>query len=156
MNCGGLNHIHFMKILWKPYVWKQPRPVAPEELQALESQWGVKLPEDYKQLVSVHQGMTPQPGVFHVGRGANVLGVLLTITRDEESELYSVQHTYDVIRPHVPPGVYPFGDTPGGEQLCFDYRNSPDQPTILLVTVEMSLYPVANNFSQFLQGLHDG
>ncbi len=44
---------------------------------------------------------------------------------------------------------------PGGEYLCFDYRGSPEQPGIVLVTVEMDIYPIANSFREFLDGLHE-
>lgn len=144
-----------MNIRWRPYVWKEVHPVAPGEIQQLEASWGVRLPEDYKELVSAHQGMTPDPGSFKVGRGSNAFNVLLTITRDEKSVSYSAQHVYDVIRPHVPAGIHPFGETPGGEQLCFDYREGAEQPRVVLVTVEMFIYPVANSFREFLAGLFE-
>ncbi|HEX5744626.1 MAG TPA: SMI1/KNR4 family protein [Archangium sp.] len=49
----------------------------------------------------------------------------------------------------------PIGKTPGGEYLCFDYRGSTHQPRIVLVTVEMSILPIANSFQELLEGLHD-
>jgi hypothetical protein len=63
---------------------------------------------------------------------------------------------HEVLAPHVPPGIFPFGRTPGGEYLCFDFRNAPDTPRVVLVTGELSVLPVANSFQEFLEGLHDG
>lgn len=60
-----------------------------------------------------------------------------------------------MLKPHVPTGIFPFADTPGGQHICFDYRNTPAQPTIVLVTVEMDIYPIANSFSEFLEMMHD-
>ncbi|AKJ02779.1 Hypothetical protein AA314_04405 [Archangium gephyra] len=59
------------------------------------------------------------------------------------------------MKPHTPLGVYPFALTGSGEYICFDYRDTPSQPGIVLITVEMDIYPVANSFSEFLEKLHD-
>lgn len=144
-----------MDIRWENYVWKEPRSVASSELERLEAMWGVELPAEYKRVVSAHQGMTPDPCVFKVGRGANVFNVLLTVTRDDARASYSIQDSYNLIRSHVPRGLYPFGKTPGGEYLCFDYRDSAHDPRIVLVTVEMSIHAVADSFRALLEGLHD-
>ncbi|WP_414639198.1 SMI1/KNR4 family protein [Archangium sp.] len=55
----------------------------------------------------------------------------------------------------MPEGIYPFGDTPGGEYLCFDFRGSLQQPRIVLVTIEATIHPVANSFQDLMEGLHD-
>ena len=55
------------EIRWKPYVWDTPRPATPDEVSLLEQQWGVKLPEEYKRLISTNQGMTPHPCIFDAG-----------------------------------------------------------------------------------------
>jgi cell wall assembly regulator SMI1 len=144
-----------MGVRWKPYVWKEPRPVEPGELEKLESDWGVRLPEDYKQLVSLHQGMTPKPSGFKVGRGENAFSVLLTVSSHQGKESYSVPKVYQTIRQYAPPGIYPFGSTPGGEDLCFDYRQSSGQPRVVLVSVDASIHAVANAFQEFLEGLFD-
>jgi len=144
-----------MSVRWKPYIWKEPRPVEPGELEKLESDWGVQLPEEYKQVVSFHQGMTPKPSGFKVGRGENAFSVLLAVSCHEGNESYSIPKAYHLISKYVPSGVYPFGSTPGGEDLCFDYRQASNSPRIVLVSVDASIYPVANSFQEFLEGLFD-
>src|SRR5690242_20369514 len=114
----GFHEGSMMDVRWENYVWKGPRPVASSEIEQLEAQWGVELPGEYKRLIAGHQGMTPDPCVFKVGRGANVFSVLLTVTRDAERASYSIQDSYNLIRSHAPSGLYPFGKTPGGEYLC--------------------------------------
>jgi len=144
-----------MAVRWKPYLWKEPRPVEPGELEKLESGWGVRLPEDYKRVVSLHQGMTPEPSGFKVGRGDNAFSVLLTVSSYEGKEGYSLLKAYQSICQYAPPGIYPFGSTPGGEDLCFDYRQSLGQPRIVLVSVDASIHSVANSFREFLEGLFE-
>lgn len=145
-----------MTLQWKPYVWDDIRSATVQELAQLEQKLGVSLPETYKEVVARHQGMTPEPAVFNVGRGTSVFNVLLTVVEDAKRRVYSVMSAYEVVKPYVPEGLYPFASTPGGEYLCFDYRASPDQPKVVLVTVEMFIYPVANSFTEFMANLHDG
>ncbi|HYO68027.1 MAG TPA: SMI1/KNR4 family protein, partial [Archangium sp.] len=136
--------------------WDDPHPVTSREFEQLEHRLGITFPNDYKEVAAQYQGMTPHPAVFNVGRGTNVINVLLTIIEDSEWRTYSVMRAYKAVKPHVPDGVYPFASTPGGEYLCFDYRESSEQPKVSLVTVEMNIHPVANSFTDFTASLHDG
>jgi hypothetical protein len=144
-----------MKLQWEPYLWTEPHPVDSRALDQLEQQWKVKLPALYRKLVSTYQGMGPEPCAFDVGTGNDAFSVLLIVSADREKEAYSVSKAHRVLEPHVPAGLYPFALTPGGEHLCFDYRESSEQPRIILATVEMDIYPIANSFSEFLEKLHD-
>ncbi|MFE8596112.1 SMI1/KNR4 family protein [Archangium violaceum] len=145
-----------MAIRWKPYLRDESHPIDVGRLQPVEQAWGVRLPELYKQLVCRHQGMAPEPCLFNVGGSEDVFNDLLTITPIEGRESYSVMRVHEVLAPHLPPGIFPFGRTPGGEYLCFDFRNAPDAPRVVLVTSELSILPVANSFHAFLEELHDG
>jgi hypothetical protein len=144
-----------MMISWRPYVRHVSPEVDPHALTALEHRWGVTLPADYKHLVSKHQGMAPSPSAFNIGKAETSLGVLLTVTREERQDEYSILSTYDSLRRYGPDRLYPFGITPSDEPLCFDYREPLAQPRIVLVSVEGSVYPVANSFTEFLSLLHD-
>lgn len=144
-----------MSISWEPYVWDALHPAAPGELEALERQWGVSLPDEYKSIVSIHQGMTPNPHIIDIGRGDSSICAFLTISEDESSRVYSMRDAHTLLKPHTPAGVYPFALTGSGEYVCFDYRDAPRQPRIVFVTVEMDIYLIANSFSEFLEKLHD-
>ncbi|HYO57894.1 SMI1/KNR4 family protein [Archangium sp.] len=144
------------EVQWKPYVWDEPRPAPPDELDLLEKQWSVRLPEEYKKLVLTHQGMTPTPGIFNVGKIEDAMSVLLTIITDPKHKSYAISDSYSILKLHIPAKIYPFAMTPGCGHLCFDYRSSMDQPKIVLVTEEMYVYPVADSFTAFMNSLHDG
>lgn len=144
-----------MTLEWIPYLWDVAHPATTREIEQLEHRLGVAFPTTYKAVVAQHQGMTPLPSGFKVGRGTNIVNVFLTVVEDNRWWTYSVTSAHQVVKPHVPKGVVPFASTPGGEYLCFDYRVSPEQPKVVLVTVEMDIYPVANSFSEFMDHLHD-
>jgi hypothetical protein len=83
------------------------------------------------------------------------LGVLLTLTEHEKWPEYSLLRTYESTRHYVPPLVYPFTQTSGGELVCFDYRVAAEQPAIVFITVEGDIHPIADSFTNFLSMLHD-
>ena len=87
-----------MTVHWGPYLGIPLQPVAPQELEQIERNWGVTLPEEYKALVFAYQGMAPEPAVFDVGRGTNVFNVLLTVKSHEGRETYSVARAYEVLK----------------------------------------------------------
>jgi SMI1 / KNR4 family (SUKH-1) len=145
-----------MKSQWKPYLWDETHPVDSQVLDQFEQQWKVKLPEQYRKIASVHQGMSPEPCAFDVGTGNDAFCVLLIVSADKEKESYTISNAHHVLQPHVPAETLPFALTPGGEYLCFDYRDSPTQPRIVLVTIEMSIRPVADSFTAFMNGLYNG
>lgn len=148
-----------MSVTWKNYIWAEPRPATPDEITSLEEFWGVTLPYDYKQVISMHQGMSPHPNAFTIGRGENVIAALLIISQDKQQRAYSITDTYSQVKPHVPDGIYPFAVTGTGDYICFDYRGSPHAPKIVFYfsesASEAALYPLAQSFSDLLARLHD-
>lgn len=148
-----------MTISWKPYVWEAVHPASPHELARIEQEWGVSLPSDYTNLAITHQGMAPTPSVLDIGRGNTVVCELLTISLDEEHWGSSILEVYKSIQPHVPQGIYPFAATGAGDFICFDYRRSQDAPSVVFYFAEAegeeAIYPVADNFTEFLSKLHD-
>lgn len=145
-----------MNVRWEDYVWKEPHPAGPAEIEKLEVAWGVRLPREYKEIACIHHGRAPQPDVFDVGGITNVFNNLLTLVSEEDEKSYSsIARAYRLMRPHVPHGIFPFGRTPGGEYLCFDYRDTLEEPRVVLVSTEMYIYPVANSFREFLEGLYE-
>jgi cell wall assembly regulator SMI1 len=150
-----------MTVRWEPRIWNRPYPATPQDVESLERTWGVKIPEDYKQVAMMHQGMTPYPHVIDIGTGNTVISELLTISESEDDDLriYSMSETYELIKPHVPPGIYPFASTSAGDFICFDYRSSPDTPKVAFYFTEEAgegaIHPVADSFTEFLSKLHD-
>jgi SMI1 / KNR4 family (SUKH-1) len=148
-----------MAVEWIPRIWKTARHATNQEVEALERAWGVKLPEDYKHVAMIHQGMAPDPCVVDIHRSNAVMSELLTISESEEFRAYSMADTHKLIQPYVPVGIYPFASTANGDFLCFDYRSSPLAPRVVFYFTEASgeeaIQPVADSFSHLLAKLHD-
>jgi len=148
-----------MDVKWIPRIWNGARHASSHEVEALERAWGVRLPEDYKRVAMIYQGMAPEPCVVDIDRGNVVMSELLTISESEEFRAYSMSDTHRLIQPHVPVGIYPFASTANGDFLCFDYRGSPSIPRVVFYFTEASgeeaIHPVADSFSNLLSKLHD-
>jgi cell wall assembly regulator SMI1 len=148
-----------MAVIWKNYIWNQPRFAKPEEIASLERSWGVILPNDYKEVISMHQGMSPYPDALNIGKGEDAIAALLIISLDEQQRAYSMKDTYAQVKPHVPSGVYPFAVTGSGDYICFDYRSSPHEPKVVFYfsedAGEEAIHPLAESFSDLLTKLHD-
>lgn len=148
-----------MTVQWLPRIWKTVQPATTQEVEALENEWGVKLPEDYKRVAMIYQGMAPEPCVVDTLQGNSVMSELLTLSVREEFRAYSMSDTHELIQAYVPAGIYPFATTATGDFLCFDYRGSASSPRVVFYFAEMSgeeaIHPVANDFSDLLSRLHD-
>lgn len=139
---------------WENYLWDEPHPASLEDMERLEYAWGVRLPAEYKAVVSQHQGMTPVPNAFKLGRTFLTVTTLLTVGDVPRwGQAYSAAQTREQFKHFIPEGVFPFAMTPTGEHLCFDYRDSPDEPRVAFLSVEAELISVANGFTEFLEGL---
>ncbi|HSP79832.1 MAG TPA: SMI1/KNR4 family protein [Myxococcaceae bacterium] len=145
-----------MSVRWKKYLWDEPRPATPRDIARIEQAWGVALPEAYKQVIATHQGMVPVPSTFRVGSVSDSMGPLLTLGPDPRwGSAYCALDIHEQFKSFLPEGVYPFATTPGGEYLCFDYRDAAGEPRIVFMTVEARLLPVADDFARLLQTLYD-
>jgi cell wall assembly regulator SMI1 len=148
-----------MAVEWTPRIWQTARPATSHEVDMLERAWGVELPEDYKRIAMIHQGMAPEPCVLDIDGGNVVMSELLTISESTEFRAYSMSDTYKLIQPYLPAGVYPFASTANGDYLCFDYGGSPSAPRVVFYFTERAgeeaLRPVADGFSDLLARLHD-
>jgi len=148
-----------MTVTWDKYVWDSPRPATLHEVEALEKEWGITFPDDYKSIVMRYQGMTPIPYVLDIGSRDNVICELLTVSVDEQRRSSALSHVYQRIKHLVPAGIYPLAGTGTGDYICFDYRTSAKAPKVVFYFTdalgEEAIHPVAGSFTDFLSMLHE-
>ena len=62
------------------------RPLSAEDVQAIEAQIGVRLPDDYKAFLLRHNGGRPRPNAFPIqGLANNPFGVIQNLLWDRRS-----------------------------------------------------------------------
>jgi cell wall assembly regulator SMI1 len=140
-------------VVWSPYIWPGPRPLDMARLRAAEAKAGVRFPQDYVECLRAHQGMTPDPCEFPFGDGfTTVFNVLLHFDADTATD--RIVELQDILRDSdAPGGLHVFATDPAGNLICFDFRDRPDAPVVVILDHEGDAkepLPVAATFTDFL------
>ena len=140
-------------------------------LQEREVVWRVKLPDDYKEFIKNENGLIPSKRYFHFRHNEKVIDrflAILAISGEKSEEAYdigvvSTQLEGRIVFDEDSVGMQliPIAALYGGDFLCLNYVEDPDNPNICIwyheesYELEPSLEFVANNFTEFLAMLQD-
>src|SRR5205814_2145735 len=137
-------------------------PASSTAIQQVETALQVRFPEDYREVVRQHQGEAPRQSLFdfleHGQETTSVMGALFHFL-DEASASgfysYNLLQNYNNRRHLLPEGVIPFSEDSGGNSIAFDFRHSPDAPSVVFVNheateAEEQVLPIAPDFRAFL------
>ena len=110
--------------------WKFVRELENKHsIEVVEKRLGIVFPEEFKSLVLLFNNGTAVPASFDTKhlRGKS-FGEILNFNLDSE---WNILSEYELIKDKLPLQVYPFAGDPGGNYLCFDYRDGYENPTIV-------------------------
>ncbi|WP_047155528.1 SMI1/KNR4 family protein [Aneurinibacillus tyrosinisolvens] len=132
-----------------------------EEIKAVEDQWGVTFPSDYREVAKEYHGCTPlRKKALNIGEREEAFKFLLSFSENSKS-LY-ILDVYNNIKDRLVDNVYPFANDPFGNCYCFDYRQSNTQPTIVFwdheeayENPEEGLSYLCNSFAELLNHLEE-
>lgn len=100
--------------------WLRCRNINSMMVEEIESLFGVKLPNDFRDFILTHSGGRPLPHTYDCPtRDEAVLHNLLNFDKNEK---YNVFKTYGLIKDRLLENIYPFAEDPFGNHICFDYR----------------------------------
>ena len=148
-------------VSWESYVWDVNRQADLSIIREFEINNGISFPKDYVEVVKLNQGRTPEPANFTLpnSKFVGTLNVLLHFDADKAEEVYSVEYNYEIVKEYLPSGIIPFVSTINNDLICFDYRNTKTDPSIVLASHEYSgneaIFKVADSFSEFIEGLYE-
>lgn len=123
-----------------------------------EQKLGVKFPKEYVDLLLVSDGGAPKKTSFTFFcedsgmERTDGIGSFLPHTKSEYGDFWS-----EIERPpeFFPSGLISFGETGGGDYVCFDYRNVKEKPVIVFWNHEApegkDVNFIANSFKEFLE-----
>ena len=139
-------------------------------LQEREVAWRVKLPDDYKEFIKKENGIIPSKRYFHFGNNEKVIDrflAILAISGEKTEEAYDIGVVSTQLEgrivfdeDNVGMQLIPIAALYGGDFLCLNYVEDPDNPNICIwyheesYELEPSLEFVANNFTEFLAMLY--
>lgn len=95
----------------------------------VEEVFGVKFPLDYRNIVLQHNASSPSPNTLDtIRQTGKAFGELLNFNLDSEENIISI---YEEMKNKIPENVYPIAMDPGGNFLCYDYREDYDNPKVV-------------------------
>ena len=134
-----------------------------EDILALESRLEIKLPDDYKKFLLVHNGGKPEPSTVNIqgwkNNPSHKIQVFFRIGGKIKSS--EIDWNYEVTRGRVPRELLPIASTGTGDLFCislsgsnrncvyiWDLQDERTKPTY------ENIYSVAKNFREFLNGIY--
>lgn len=139
--------------------------VTDADLDAVEAERKVRLPEDFRAILKQHAGQVPGPCVSTVGRAEVPAAELFFARRNTaERHAYNLWHYLEAFDSHLPAdmarGLIPFTSNSGHAIFALDFHSG-EPPAVVLVDLENAEDPdrvltvIAPSFGQWLGGLHD-
>jgi hypothetical protein len=149
--------------------FRQPGPsISDQDLAALERELGVRLPDDYREFMLVHNGGRPEPADFPipgepVPDSWSTLQFFLSLNGQEYYT--DLGWHLDMFRDRVPAELLPIAYDPGGNLVCLGIRGE-HRGTVFFWDHELeaeedkepdyrNLSFVAESFTAFLQSLSE-
>jgi SMI1 / KNR4 family (SUKH-1) len=146
-----------MAVTWSDFVLRNPPVAADDAVRSVEAALGARFPSDFLAVARCNQGRTPTPCCYRLPDGTrSVFNHLLHFEESPPASNY-VEAWRD-LRDLLPERVIPFAPDPGGNYLCFDFRESETDPRVVFWAhdiVDAPLQPVAESFSELLDTLSD-
>lgn len=153
---------------------KEQAIISPMPTDALlherEVAWRVKLPDDYKEFIKKENGIIPSKRYFHFGNNEKVIDrflAILAISGKKTEEAYDIGVVSTQLEgrivfdeDNVGMQLIPIAALYGGDFLCLNYVEDPDNPNICIwyheesYELEPAIEFLANNFTEFLAMLY--
>jgi SMI1-KNR4 cell-wall len=144
-----------MAVTWTDFNLRNPPVASDAAVRSTEAALGVRFPPDFLAVARRNQGRTPTPCGYPLPDGTrSVFNNLL----DFEDSPSNYIETWRDLEDLLPERVVPFAPDPGGNYLCFDYRESATNPRVVFWAHDVPnapLQPVAANFTELLDKLAD-
>lgn len=153
---------------------KEQAIISPMPTDALlherEVAWRVKLPDDYKEFIKKENGIIPSKRYFHFGNNEKVIDrflAILAISGEKAEEAYDIGVVSTQLEgrivfdeDNVGMQLIPIAALYGGDFLCLNYVEDPDNPNICIwyheesYELEPAIEFLANNFTEFIAMLY--
>ena len=135
-------------------------PVDLARIEEVEAKLGYVFPKDFRAFIGDHHGGKPDREQFWYddpvhGRYGSCLGALLSFDLGYEGNIVDSRTWVEEER--LAARVIPFARDGGGDAMCFDFRDDPENPTVVYwchdKEPEIAIVPLAPTFTAFLEML---
>lgn len=126
--------------------WLYASPIDIDEVIKVANRHNITLPDLLLKAIMQGNNGAPEPDRFFYDNGANedIFNTMLSYNPDDIENVYSALEALKEC-----PGLYPFGNDPGGNLICLNgakvvlWKHETDQTV-----------PVADSIEVFFEGLH--
>ena len=137
--------------------WEDPEdPVDDGVIEEIENKLGIRFPLDFITIAKQYHGANPDPSIFNYG-DERYRGYFDRLLSFNPKEYESVQRlSLDFAEDEdTPANMVPFGMDAAGNLLCFDYRTSKSQPSVVYWLHEKNkLAFISESFTRLLDRLY--
>lgn len=139
-------------MLLKKIIWKYGKKVNLSVFEAIQENFNIVFPKEYKDIVLNNDGATPSPRIINGTLINNFIPV-------NPEETYNISKSCETLKANIPTNVIPFAQDAFGNYFCFDFRKNKGNPSILFYDHETdnsdSLSIICNSFVEFLELLEE-
>ena len=140
----------------------QPEGASEDDLKRVEGEIGRTFPQDFRGFACKFSGSTPSSHTNfdfadRTGRFTGGVGTFLSMRRDSDMSLVGEA---EALAGRIVKGFVPFAAGPGGDYLCFDYRESEIVPGVIYwhhgrEGMDDQYSTVARSFGEFISLLYE-
>ncbi|MBC8160383.1 MAG: SMI1/KNR4 family protein [Roseiflexaceae bacterium] len=141
-------------VAWHDGVISNPSLASDTAVREAARALRVRFPADFLAVARLHQGAVPIPGNITLPDGA-VTAVQNLLHFEAAPGMQNIVARMFPVAGVLDKGVIPFAEDIGGDLFCFNYRQTPDAPTVVFWSVDTGMVELAANFTEFVALLHD-
>lgn len=141
-------------VTWHDSLIPNPALASDAAVRNAERALRVRFPADFLAVARVHQGAVPNPADITLPDGA-VTAVKNLLHFEDEPGMWNIIARRFPVEGVLEKGVIPFAEDIGDDLFCFNYRQTPDAPTVVFWGVDTGMVPLAASFTEFVALLHD-
>lgn len=161
---GRNGHDDGAAVRWYDRAFSPTPPVTDRRLIEAEARLGIRLPEDYLDVVRTYQGCAPDRWVVTLPDGTRTALSMLLHFEDQPEQFNLVRIVQDSAARYGK--LIPFAVDPDCNYFCFDYRGESDhswsgtrwnRPVVFVPTADPNAEPqfLAAGFTELIDSLQD-
>lgn len=139
---------------WSDEAIEGPHPASEDAVRGAERELRVRFPADFLAVATIRQGAEPIPAGIEIP-GFYGTSVFHLLHFEEEPWMSNIVNRLFPLEGVLDKGVIPFAEDIGRDVFCFNYRHTPNTPSVDYLSVDTGLVELAPSFTDFIALLRE-